>query len=254
MKTSKAWLDIGIISLFPEMFDSLNFGIPRLAKEKGDLDLHLYPLRDYSLDKHRNVDDKAYGGGPGMVMSVQPLKDAIIDAKKKQGNKATVVYLSPQGKRLNQAMLQTFIKKPRSLIVLCGRYEGIDERVIESQVDEEWSLGDIVLSGGEIAALAAIDALVRLIPGVVGNVESIEQDSFMNGLLDCPHYTRPETIDGMAVPGVLTSGDHNAIARWRQKQSLGRTWLRRPDLLEAYPLDESDKQLLDEFKNEHARS
>lgn len=254
MKTSKTRLDIGVISLFPEMFKSLDCGIPRLAQEKGDLNLHLYPLREYTLDKHRNVDDKAYGGGPGMVMSVQPLRDAIGAAKKEQGDDAHIVYLSPQGKRLNQDMLQRFIAKPRPLVLLCGRYEGIDERVIESQVDEEWSLGDIVLSGGEIAALAVIDALTRLIPGVVGSFESIEQDSFMNGLLDYPHYTRPETIDGMTVPAVLTSGNHSAIAKWRQKQSLGRTWLRRPDLLEAYSLSEEDKQLLDEFKNEHARS
>ncbi len=255
MKTSNHnHIDIGVISLFPDMFASLDYGIPRLAQQKGLLSLSCYSPRDFTVNKHRNVDDKAYGGGPGMVMSYQPIRDAIHHAKNQHGVEAKVIYLSPQGKKISQSMLEAFIDKPLPLILLCGRYEGIDERVIETHVDDEWSLGDMVLSGGEFAALAVIDALTRLIPGVVGTYESITQDSFTSGLLDYPHYTRPEVIDGLAVPSVLTGGDHAAIARWRRKQSLGRTWLRRPDLLEHYSLSESDKALLNEFIDEQVRS
>lgn len=244
-------LQIGVISLFPEIFQALEHGMPRRAMDKDKLALSLFSPRDYSLEKHKNVDDKAYGGGPGMVMSVQPLRDSITAAKSKLGDNTKVVYLSPQGKPITQALLLAFLAEPKPLVLVAGRYEGIDERVVDHHVDEEWSLGDMVLSGGEIAALAVIDALARLLPGVLGSYASATDDSFMNGLLDFPHYTRPDTIDGNRVPEVLVSGDHQAIERWRKKQSLGRTWLKRPDLLERYSLNASDKQLLDEFKQEY---
>lgn len=247
-------LTVGVVSLFPNMFNALCEGVIGKAKENKKLDFHCFNPRDDSLDKHQNVDDKPYGGGPGMVMSVQPLRDAIKRAKTVMGVQTQTVYLSPQGQKVTQKKLNAFIEQPKSLLMICGRYEGIDERLIEADIDEEWSLGDFVLSGGEFAAMAIIDGLTRLIPGVVGKQASTEQDSFMNGLLDYPHYTRPEVYDGQTIPDVLKSGDHQAIARWRKKQALGRTWLRRPDLLARYTLSEHEAQLLNEFKHEQARS
>lgn len=255
MKTfNPCTLNIGVVSLFPNMFNALNDGVVGKAIENKQLDFHCFNPRDDSLDKHDNVDDKPYGGGPGMVMCVQPLRDAIKRAKLRLGEQTTTVYLTPQGKKVTQASLNSFVDTPRPLLLVCGRYEGIDERVIDADIDEEWSLGDFVLSGGEFAAMAIIDGLTRLIPGVVGKQASTEQDSFMQGLLDYPHYTRPDTYDGQAIPRVLKSGDHQAIERWRKKQALGRTWLRRPDLLARYRLSEYEAQLLNEFKHEQARS
>jgi tRNA (guanine37-N1)-methyltransferase len=255
MKTSETdGLNVGVVSLFPNMFDALNESITGRAKQRNKLHFRCFNPRDYSLDKHNNVDDKPYGGGPGMVMAVQPLAAAIHKARAALGDNTLSVYLSPQGKRITQADLNTFIKNPRPLLLVCGRYEGIDERIVETEIDEEWSLGDFVLSGGELAAMAIIDGLTRLLPGVVGKMASTEQDSFMQGLLDYPHYTRPDSVNGNPIPAVLKSGDHQAIARWRQKQALGRTWLKRPDLLERYQLTELDTQLLNEFKHEQARS
>jgi tRNA (guanine37-N1)-methyltransferase len=242
---------IDVVSLFPEMFDAVTgHGITGRALRGRLYDFGMWNPRDFTADKHRRVDDRPYGGGPGMVMQVQPLRDAIRAARGESG--AHVVYLSPQGRLLNQAGVQELSKRSH-LVLVAGRYEGVDERLIEAEIDEEWSIGDYVLSGGELAAMVLIDALVRLIPGALGHEDSAEQDSFSQGLLDCPHYTRPEVIDGRAVPQVLQSGDHQAIARWRMKQALGRTWLRRPDLLGAKELDEKQQALLREFIQEHQR-
>lgn len=248
MKTSK--LNIGVISLFPGMFDALNQGITGRAQAREILRLRIWDPRSYSNDRHGRVDDRPYGGGPGMVMAVQPLQDAIYDAKRHLGENTLTVYLSPQGETVNQQKLNAFVTAPRPLLLVAGRYEGIDERLIDSDIDEQWSLGDFVLSGGELAAMAIIDGLNRLMPGVLGSEESKIQDSFMDGLLEHPHYTRPESFDGRNVPEVLLSGDHQAITRWRKKQTLGRTWLKRPDLLKKRPLDDSEQQLLNEFKLE----
>ncbi len=239
---------IDVVTLFPDMIRSCcRYGIPRLAMEKGLLVLETWNPRDYSADRHRRVDDRPYGGGPGMVMQVQPVADAI-EAARRQGE-GPVIYLSPQGQRLDQAVVRQFTEL-RHLILLAGRYEGIDERIVEGHVDEEWSIGDYVLSGGELAALVCIDAMVRLLPGALGDEESALQDSFMDGLLDYPHYSRPEIVDGRAVPGVLLGGNHAEIERWRIKQSLGRTWQRRPDLFERLALGEDQKALLAEFIRE----
>ena len=202
--------------------------------------------RDFTFDKHRTVDDRPYGGGPGMLMMVQPLKDAILAAKAAGRRKTKVVYLSPQGKKLDQAGVKQ-LSENESLILVAGRYEGIDERVIQTQVDEEWSIGDYVLSGGELPAMVLMDAVSRFVPGVLGHEQSAEQDSFSHGLLDCPHYTRPENLDGELVPKVLLSGDHKKIRQWRLQQSLGRTWQRRPELLNALALTEEQQTLLDLF-------
>lgn len=237
---------IDIVSLFPEMFQALNYGITGRAQETGLLNLNHWQPRDFARNKHRSVDDRPYGGGPGMVMTVQPLQDTIAAAKAAAGTDAKVIYLSPQGRTLNQAAVGQLAQRPR-LILVSGRYEGIDERLIAAQIDEEWSIGDYILSGGELAAMVLIDAVVRLLPGALGDEESAKQDSFSAGLLDHPHYTRPEEIDGRCVPEVLTSGDHEAIARWRLKQALGRTWLRRPDLLAERSLSEMEQSLLNEF-------
>jgi tRNA (guanine37-N1)-methyltransferase len=236
---------IDVVTLFPDMIrDCCRYGMPRVALEKGLLELQTWNPRDYTHNRHRNVDDRPYGGGPGMVMQVQPAADALTAARA-QGE-GPVIYLSPQGKRLDQTAVRRFATLPH-MILLAGRYEGIDERLIEDYVDEEWSIGDYVLSGGEPAALVWIDALVRLIPGVLGDEESALRDSFMDGLLDYPHYSRPEVVNGKAVPGVLLGGNHAEIERWRMMQSLGRTWQRRPDLLEQIALSEEQKALLAEF-------
>jgi tRNA (guanine37-N1)-methyltransferase len=239
---------IDVVTLFPELIrDCCRYGIPRIALEKGLLTVGTWNPRDYSSNRHRNVDDRPYGGGPGMVMQVQPVADALAAARG-QGP-GPVIYLSPQGRRLDQPAVRRFAALPH-LILLAGRYEGIDERLIEREVDEEWSIGDYVLSGGEPAALVWIDALARLLPGALGDEESALRDSFMDGLLDYPHYSRPEVIDGMAVPAVLIGGNHADIERWRMKQSLGRTWLRRPDLLRQVELNEEQQALLAEFIGE----
>ncbi len=232
------------------MFDALTeYGVSGKAVKKGLLQLDLWNPRDYTVDRHRTVDDRPYGGGPGMLMMVQPLRDAIHAAKSASDGQSTVVYLSPQGRTLDQVGVEALLEK-KNITLVAGRYEGIDERLIAAEVDEEWSVGDYVLSGGELAAMVMIDAMVRLLPGALGHTESSQQDSFANHLLDCPHYTRPEMVDGHKVPAVLLSGDHQAIARWRLKQSLGRTWQRRPDLLEKIVFDDEMQLLLEEFKRE----
>jgi len=233
-----------------------NVGVLGRAIKNGQLQLNSWNPRDYTKDKHRTVDDRPYGGGPGMLMKVQPLKLAIEDAKLKAQNNgfnSRVIYMSPQGKRVTQQDVVRLAEQP-GLILIAGRYEGIDERIIETHVDEEWSIGDYVLSGGELPALVLIDAIARMIPGVLGDENSAKEDSFMQGLLDCPHYTRPEEIDGRTVPQVLLSGNHRDIDRWRLQQSLGRSWLRRPDLIEALNLTDEQKQLLDAFKQENNNS
>ena len=242
-------MQIGLISLFPNMFEALHEGITGRALKNKLLTLHHWNPRDYSIDKHRRVDDEPYGGGPGMVMSAQPLRDTIIAAKKALPS-SKVIYLTPQGEPLKQMRINQFAKR-QELIFLAGRYEGVDERIIETLVDEQYSIGDYVLSGGELAAMVIIDAIIRQLPGALGDSESAKQDSFMQGLLDCPHYTRPACIDNKKVPEILLSGNHNKIRRWRHKQSLGRTWRRRSDLLENINLTQEQKTLLDEFIQEH---
>jgi tRNA (guanine37-N1)-methyltransferase len=238
---------LGVISLFPEMFDAVTeYGVTGRAVSQGILNLSCWNPRDFTHDKHRTVDDRPYGGGPGMVMKVAPLNEAIDAAKQALGQDTKVIYLSPQGKQLDQQALNRMANRGK-MILVAGRYEGIDERLIEKQIDEEWSIGDYVLSGGELAAMVLIDGVARLLPGVLGDENSAEQDSFMDGLLDCPHYTRPETLFDQSVPEVLLGGDHEAIRKWRLKQSLGRTWLRRPDLLARNTLTDEQQALLEEF-------
>ncbi len=238
-----------IVTLFPEMVERVaSMGVLGRAIKNGQLQLNSWNPRDYTHDRHRTVDDRPYGGGPGMLMKVEPLKAAIEDAKASAPD-SRVIYMSPQGKSLNQQAVQQLAQQP-GLVLIAGRYEGIDERIIESYVDEEWSIGDYVLSGGELPALVLVDAVARMIPGVLGDEQSAQQDSFMQGLLDCPHYTRPESIDGRDVPGVLLSGNHSEIERWRLMQSLGRTWLRRPELLDQLDLTDEQKQLLETFRQE----
>jgi tRNA (guanine37-N1)-methyltransferase len=241
---------IDVVTLFPAMIEEqARYGIQGRAIEKGLLQVVTWNPRDYSLDRHRAVDDRPYGGGPGMVMQVQPLR-AVLHAARAAGDPAPVIYLSPQGRRFDQARARELAGQQR-LILLAGRYEGIDERVIDLEVDEELSIGDYVLSGGELPALVVMDAVTRLLPGALGDADSAEQDSFMDGLLDYPHYTRPEEIDGMQVPDVLVGGHHAEIRRWRHKQALGRTWLRRPDLLDALQLDAEQQVLMNEFISEY---
>jgi len=236
----------GIVTLFPDMFAAVSeYGVTGRAVREGLVDLSFWSPRDYTQDKHRTVDDRPYGGGPGMLMKTEPLELAVGAAKQALPG-AKVIYLTPQGKVLDQAAINRLAQE-QAVIMLCGRYEGIDERVIETQVDEEWSLGDYVVSGGELAAMACLDAITRLQPGALGHEESADQDSFMQGLLDCPHYTRPEHYAGKSVPPVLLSGDHEAIRKWRLQQSLGRTWQRRPELLERMTLTDEEKALLDDF-------
>lgn len=225
------------------------FGIQSRAIEQGLLELETWNPREYSRDRHRSVDDRPYGGGPGMVMQVQPLQDAIRAARTAQPSVAPVIYLSPQGQPFTQGKASELATLER-IILVAGRYEGVDERVIKLEVDEELSIGDFVLSGGELPVLAVIDAITRLLPGALGDDASAEADSFMDGLLDFPHYTRPEEVQGLRVPDVLLGGNHADIARWRYKQALGRTWQRRPDLLKARPLDAGQQKLLDEFIEE----
>lgn len=243
------WL--GIITLFPEIFSALEFGITGRALQQKILELQFWNPRDFTDDPHRTVDDRPYGGGPGMVMKVEPLQKAIDAAKLAAGKQTPcpVIYLSPQGRRFDQqAALQ--LSQRSKLILVSGRYEGIDARLLESVIDEEWSIGDFVVSGGELPALCMIDAITRLLPNALGCSESALEDSFMTGLLDYPHYTRPEVINGMRVPEVLLGGNHADIRRWRLKQALGQTWLKRPDLLKNRIFQPEEEVLLAEFLKE----
>ncbi|MDF2177135.1 tRNA (guanosine(37)-N1)-methyltransferase TrmD [Aliiglaciecola sp. CAU 1673] len=242
-----------VVSLFPEMFSTFTQqGVFGRAVKSGLLSVECFNPRDFTHDKHRTVDDRPYGGGPGMLMMVQPLTDAIHAAKQVVGDNPKVIYLSPQGKKLDQQGVKR-LSEMENLILVAGRYEGIDERVIETEIDEEWSIGDYVLSGGELPAMVLMDAVARFVPGVLGHDQSAEQDSFTGGLLDCPHYTRPEDLNGRLVPDVLLSGNHEKIRQWRLKQSLGRTWQRRPELLNDLALTEEQRRLLEQFKRESSQ-
>ena len=242
--------DIDVITLFPGMFDAISdYGVTSRAEKQGLLAVNCWNPRNYTEDRHRTVDDRPYGGGPGMIMKTGPLEKTLDDICAQQSVKRKVIYLSPQGQTFDHSLAKEFSGQP-GLILLSGRYEGVDERFLVDRVDHEISIGDFVLTGGELAAMLMIDAIARQIPGVLGNEDSAEEDSFVGGLLDCPHYTRPETYKGQKVPEVLLSGNHAAIKSWRLKQSLGRTWLRRPDLLAKVDLDEEQEKLLKEFKCE----
>jgi tRNA (guanine37-N1)-methyltransferase len=239
-------MKIALITLFPEMFEALTgYGISSRAVNQGLVEVSSFNPRDFTDDPHATVDDRPYGGGPGMVMTIEPLRKAISAAKDWIQGEPLVVYLSPQGKVLQQSAVNQFATE-QSLILIAGRYEGIDERLIELEVDQEWSIGDYVLSGGELPAMVFMDALIRQLPGALGHKESASQDSFADGILDCPHFTRPEKYQGLDVPEVLLSGNHEKIRQWRLKQSLLRTKQRRPDLLEKLELDDEQKALLKE--------
>jgi tRNA (guanine37-N1)-methyltransferase len=260
----------GIVTLFPEMFQALSCGIISRALKNRLLEVDFYNPRDFTTDPHKTVDDRPYGGGPGMVMKVEPLFAAIEAAalcfadkqkaameaaalyndnagKQKAANKVKIICMSPQGKRITQKDIDTVVAESQDIIFVAGRYEGIDERVYDMAIDQEWSIGDYVLSGGELAIMVVLDAIARLLPGALGHECSAKQDSFVGGLLDCPHYTRPEVVHGHKVPDVLLSGDHQAISNWRLQQQLGRTWLRRPDLLAEKQLTNVEKKLLESF-------
>jgi tRNA (guanine37-N1)-methyltransferase len=235
---------VDVVTLFPDFVASVGrYGITGRALSAGILQVVTWNPRDYAVDPYRSVDDRPYGGGPGMVIKPGPLRAAIAAARQAAPQGTPVVYLSPQGRRMDQRQMARASQLP-GLILVAGRYEGIDERVIELAVDEEWSVGDYVLSGGELPAMLIIDAVSRLLPGALGDAASAEQDSFVSGLLDHPHYTRPEEFEGLRVPEALLSGDHAAIARWRRRAALARTWRRRPDLLDGVTLDEADREYL----------
>ncbi len=240
-----------VVTIFPEMvLNSALNGVTGRAIEQGLVELSVWNPRNYALDRHKTVDDRPYGGGPGMVMKYQPLKDAVDDVRHTfKAERVKVVYLSPQGKPITQQLINDSVALEQ-LILVAGRYEGVDERFIQRECQEEWSLGDFVISGGELAALVVIDAVSRLVPGVLGDSESAKYDSHMQGLLDHPHYTRPEKLEFGHVPRVLLSGNHKEIERWRMKQSLGQTWQKRPDLLLEKALTEQQQALLEEFKIE----
>lgn len=247
-------MQIDAITLFPDMFDAVTrSGISRRALELGLWGFQTWNPRDFTSDNYRTVDDRPYGGGPGMVMLAEPLEKAIDAARSRQAaagvTKSHVVYLSPQGSPLTHRKVEELAAR-EGLVLLCGRYEGVDERVLRRKVDEEVSIGDYVLSGGELPAMVLTDAIVRLLPGALNDALSAAEDSFVNGLLDCPHYTRPEEYHGVRVPEVLMSGNHALIARWRLKEALGRTWLRRPDLLKGRTLSKQESRLLTEFQQE----
>lgn len=263
-------MQIAVVSLFPEMFAAISdYGVTGRAVKAGLVRLSLWNPRDFTEDRHRTVDDKPFGGGPGMLMKTAPLQAAIgaarqaLDAGRKGDSDAEVaaaqeperrvIYLSPQGRRLDQNGVRE-LAAVQELILVCGRYQGIDERVLAEEIDEEWSIGDFVLSGGELAAMVVIDTLCRLQPGALGDEQSAEQDSFADGLLHCPQYTRPQEVAGRSVPAVLLSGDHEQIRRWRLKHSLGATWRKRPDLLSGVDLDDEQKTLLQEFIKEFEAS
>lgn len=243
-------LQVTVVTLFPQMLDAVgDYGVTARAMEAGLLRLDAVNPRDYATGRRRAVDDRPYGGGPGMVMMAEPLRAAIRAARKATPDGTRAAYLSPQGKRLRQPDVLELAGRG-ALILIAGRYEGVDERLIEMEVDEEWSIGDYVLSGGELPAMVLTDAMARCLPGALGNEESAAADSFYRGLLDCPHYTRPERVAGRDVPRVLLSGDHDAIRRWRLKQALGRTWQRRPDLLDDWSPSAEERRLLDEYIRE----
>lgn len=240
-------MKVRVVTLFPDLVNAVaDYGVVGRAVQRGLLELRYDDPRDHTADAHRTVDDRPYGGGPGMVMKYEPTEAALSAARSEMPAGSPVVCLSPQGAVFDQAMASRFAALP-GVIFLAGRYEGIDERLIESEVDEEVSLGDFVLSGGEIAVMAVIDAVARLLPGVLGDETSAQQDSFVDGLLDHPHYTRPEEIRGQRVPAVLLSGDHARIAEWRYKQALGRSFQRRPDLIEKLDLSDEQQRLLAEY-------
>ncbi|MGA2187767.1 MAG: tRNA (guanosine(37)-N1)-methyltransferase TrmD [Steroidobacteraceae bacterium] len=244
---------IAVVSLFPLMLRAaLLHGVLGRAVERGLLEVQCFDPRDHATDVHRTVDDRPYGGGPGMVLKVEPLRMALRAAAASAPTGARRVYLGADGRRFDQGMARDARDGP-GLILVAGRYEGVDERFIESEIDEVWSIGDFVLTGGELPALVVIDAIGRLLPGVLGSEESAVQESFTDGLVDWPHYTRPPAIDGRTVPVVLASGDHAAIARWRLQQALGRTWLRRPELLERRGMSVEERALLEAFKIERAQ-
>lgn len=246
-----------VVTLFPEMFDAITkFGVTRKAVELGKFELQAWNPRDFTTDNYRTIDDRPYGGGPGMVMLAEPLEKAISAAKAAQAasgvKKSRVIHLSPQGRQLTHEIAMELLARDEGLILLASRYEGVDERLLRQQVDEELSIGDYVLSGGELAAMVVMDALIRQIPGVLGDDASAQQDSFVQGLLDCPHYTRPEIYNGEAVPEVLMSGHHAEIEKWRLKQSLGRTAERRPELLATRQLTKQEARLLAQYQQEQA--
>ena len=243
-------MHIGLVTLFPEIFNALNYGITGRAIRNKIIELTISNPRDFTQDIHRTVDDRPYGGGPGMVMKAEPLLAAINATKDIMGRESKVIYFTPQGRPVDQTLIKKTATENK-IIFIAGRYEGIDERVMQLAVDDEWSVGDYILSGGEFAALVLIDAVTRLLPGALGDSESAQQDSFGNGLLEYPHYTRPEQVFGLDVPKVLISGDHATIAKWRLKESLGRTWLRRPELLKSKELTKEEQALLDEFIREY---
>ena len=241
-------VQFAVITLFPEMLEAVrDFGVTGRAVQSGIIRLECWNPRDYAEDNHRSVDDRPYGGGPGMVMMMPPVCAAIRAARGAMPGSGKVIHLTPQGRLLDQDGVLELTAQNR-LILVAGRYEGLDERIIEAEVDEEWSIGDYVLSGGELAAMVLIDAVTRTLPGVLGHEDSAREDSFCNGLLDYPHFTRPEEYEGKHVPEVLLSGNHERIRRWRLQQALGRTWLRRPELLKTLKLDDEQRGLLEEFK------
>jgi tRNA (guanine37-N1)-methyltransferase len=247
-------LKFDVISLFPEMFEALTqHGITARAFENKIVDLKLWNPRDFTTDNHKTVDDRPYGGGPGMVMLIEPLEKAIKAAKEKAGEETKVIHLSPSGKPLTHQKVMQLVQGKR-LILLASRYEGVDQRLLDALVDEEISIGDYVLSGGELPAMALMDALIRQLPGVLGDADSAVEDSFVDGLLDCPHYTRPEEYAGKCVPEVLLSGNHAKIREWRLKQSLLLTRAKRPDLLAARPLTKEEARLLKQIEQEQADS
>jgi len=243
---------IAVVTLFPVMIrEALAHGVVGRALQRGVLEVECFDPRDHAADVHRTVDDRPYGGGPGMVLKVEPLHSALRSAMAALPPGCRRVYLGADGVRFEQGMARK-ASEAAGLILVAGRYEGVDERLLEREIDEQWSIGDYVVSGGELPALVVIDAIARLLPGTLGSAESAQQESFSDGLVDWPHYTRPPAIDGQTVPGVLMSGDHAAIRRWRLQQALGRTWLRRPDLLERRGMSSEERVLLEEFKSEGA--
>jgi tRNA (guanine37-N1)-methyltransferase len=244
---------IAVVTLFPQLIrDALKVGVVGRALQRGVFGVECFDPREHTSDVHRTVDDRPYGGGPGMVMKIEPLRGAVRRATASLPQGSRRVYMGAAGRKFEQALAREISTQP-GLLLVAGRYEGVDERFIESEIDEQWSIGDYVLSGGELPALVVIDAVARLMPGTLGCMESALQESFSDDLLDWPHYTRPPAIDGQAVPAVLMSGDHAAIHRWRLQQALGRTWLRRPELLERRGMSDDERALLEEFKIERAR-
>ncbi len=245
---------IDVVTLLPEMFAAVTeHGITGRACREGIVTVRSWNPRDFTHDRHRTVDDRPFGGGPGMLMKTEPLAAAIGAARaalSAEGEKPVVIYLSPQGRRLDQRGVEELARRS-AMILVCGRYQGIDERVLQSEIDEEWSVGDYVLSGGELAAMIMLDAIIRYQPGALGHEGSAQADSFADGLLDCPQYTRPQVFRGQTVPAVLTGGNHEEIRRWRLQQSLGATWLKRPDLLEGMTLDNEQKSLLEQFIDDY---